>query len=83
MAWKVSLPKMANNATTKLIQRSIEKNMTKKENDITMTFVRDNIFGKTDFGDLQSLPDGHGKEEFTNSRILLNQSKTTYIWIHI
>ena len=52
LVWKLSLPIMDNNSVTKLIQRSINKNMIKQENYITPTFVRNHIVGKTAFGNV-------------------------------
>ena len=73
---------MADNAFTKLIQISIEKNLIKEEIDLTMTFVREKIF-KRAFGAVSLFTDGYGKEEFTNSKIGLSKSRITYIYIHI
>ena len=52
---------MANNAGAKLLQVSIENNLIKLENDITMTFARDKIVGKNSFGEVLSFYDGYGK----------------------
>ena len=46
LVWKISLPKMADNAVTKFIQRSIEKNLMKEEKYLIMNFARDHIFEK-------------------------------------
>ena len=35
-----------------------------------MHFLRNNIFGRTDFDELLSLPDGYGKEELMNSKFV-------------
>ena len=48
-----------------------------------MNLVRDNVFGKTAFGDLLSFFGGYGKEEFTNAKMCLTKSRITYTCINI
>ena len=62
LAWKVSPPIMANNEGIILIHISIENNLIKKENNLTMNFVRIHIFSKTAFGDVLSLPGNYEKK---------------------
>ena len=44
LAWKFSLPFMANKAIYQLHTRSIEKGLINNEKELTMTFVRDITF---------------------------------------
>ena len=60
---------MADNAVDKWVLISIEKDLTQNEKDITTTFAKDKIFGKTSFGDIISFPDAYRKEDFGNARI--------------
>ena len=48
---------------------SLEKDLKKNENYLSMTFVRDKIVAKTVFGDVISFTNGHGKENLMNARI--------------
>ena len=56
-----SLKIMANETINKLLSASMEKFLIKNEKELTVTFVRDNTFGKKLFGDTLLLPDGYGK----------------------
>ena len=46
LAWKVSLPLMSNKLINQLLTTSIEKGLINHEKKLTMTFVRDVIFGR-------------------------------------
>ena len=66
MVGKLYIPKTSDKAVTKLIQISIDKNMTKEEKYITVTFVRYQIVGKNNF-DIIPFPDSYGKGEVMNT----------------
>ena len=61
LAWKVSLPIMADNAVDKWVLISIEKDLTQNEKDITTTFVKGYNYCKTAFGEVLYLHDSYGK----------------------
>ena len=65
----IFIPKMANNSVNKLIQRSIQNNTIKQEKDLIITFLTDPVVSKTLFGDVLSLPDSYGIEEFNIYKI--------------
>ena len=73
LAWKNSLELMANEAINKLLLESTEKGLINNEKELTVTFVRGNIVGKNTFGDTILLLDYYGKEEFTNTLILMTK----------
>ena len=60
LALKVSLQFMANKAINQLLTTSIEKGLIKHEKELTMTFVRENLWENM-FGDALSFPDFYGK----------------------
>ena len=69
LEWKNSLELMAKEAIIKLLSASMEMGLINNEKEITVTFVRDNLFGKNMFSDTLLLSDGYGKEEFINTLI--------------
>ena len=60
LSWKVSLQLMAKKAINKLLTTSIEKGLIKTEKELTMNFLRENLWENM-FGDALSFPDGYGK----------------------
>ena len=67
LSWKNSLENMANDSINKLVLVSIKKGLIDNEKDLTVTFVRENDFGKKLLGGTLLLPDGYGKEHFINT----------------
>ena len=52
LAWKVSLPITAKNASDQLLTISIEKGLINNEKELTMNYVRNIIVGNNMFGDV-------------------------------
>ena len=83
LAWKVSLPLMANKAIDNFRTVSIDKGKINNEKELTMSFVKGYNCWENTFGDALLCPNGCGKEEFTNTYIWLTKSIQIYIFIHI
>ena len=80
-SWKNSLENMANEAITRFVLASIKKGLIENEKDLTVTFVRNKYFGNKMLVDTLLLPDGYGKEHFTNT-LNLNDLMNTEIYMH-
>ena len=62
--------KHGHDAITKLVLASIKKGLIEDEKDLTVTFVRNNDFGKSLLGDTLLFPNGYGREHFINTHNL-------------